>query len=1037
MTERKDGLYDELITNHVSDEIQNFAFVNSEPVKGEPLDGYILQLLVDSIDGTLSSYSKDADKIKLANEILKSLGSSQRIEDTEKANRLIALVKESKSDRRWVSQEPPMALSKIGLVTNQNTNMSATLNLEMRSSNSVDILMSFVRMKGITLLADELSKLRERNVSVRLLTTVYTGATQKQALDYLVRELGVAVKINYDIDIAHLHAKAWLFGRDTGFSTAYIGSSNISETALTDGMEWNVRLSETSSPEVLDTFRIAFNSYWASEYFEEYDPDHDGQKLADALHLAKARFGGSKNSSDFPLFIPNIDVQPHEHQKKMLEDLELQREVFDRHRNLVVAATGTGKTVLAALDYKNSQKILGYRPSLLFVAHRQEILKQSMSTFKAVLKDGNFGELFVDGKKPSEWRYVFASVQSLASADVKSFPADQFDYIVIDEFHRAAANTYQDILDHFKPKELLALTATPERGDGKRVQDLYFDGVITSELRLWDAMERQLLAPFDYFGIAEDTDFTSIEWSKGGYSTSELEKKVTRNDLRDHLLLKQIAKCIPNPAEMKALVFCVGTEHATYISELLVSQGIKARALSGSNSDSERTKAINDLAQGQLNAIVTVDIFNEGVDIPEVDSVIMLRPTESSVVFLQQLGRGLRRHPNKESVVVLDFIESHRSEFRMDKKFEALTGLAPGQLSKQVELGFPMLPGGMSINLDSIAAQRVLDNIKQQLNYSSSRLQNLAKQLQSQNLNDFLSDSGLDLDEFYGKTSWLQLKVNSGLVKESDLKEGWQELATLGKKFLHIDDQTRINEYSSILKRQEFDAAGIRVVPFQSTSMLFWMLWPDAKLPNIGMVDKASEAFDLLTQYPEVVQEWLEILQEVGKRALSVVAPIQFKVDQLPLQAHATYLRSEILGAVTWARLEGDSGKKTRKAAGHPVGVSFVEELDLDVLFVNLNKAGNSATTKYKDFAQSKVDFHWESQNATADDSKTGERYINQPISKHDVLICVRESEGGFKILGLADLAQHKGSKPIQIVWKLRTPMDVVTYELAAAFKVS
>lgn len=1036
MTERKDGLYDELITNHVSDEIQNFAFVNSEPVKGEPLDSYILQLLVDSIDGTLSSYSKDADKIKLANQILQSLGSSQRIEDAEKAKRLIALVKESKSDRRWVDKEPPMTLSKMGLVTNQKTNMSATINLEMRSSNSVDILMSFVRMKGITLLADEFSKLRERNVPVRLLTTVYTGATQKQALDYLVRELGVSIKINYDIDIAHLHAKAWLFGRDSGFSTAYIGSSNISETALTDGMEWNVRLSETSSSEILDAFRVSFNSYWASEYFEEYEPDRDGQKLIDALDLAKARFGGSKNSSDFPLFIPNIDVQPHEHQRKMLEDLELQREVFDRHRNLIVAATGTGKTVLAALDYKNSQEFLGYRPSLLFVAHRQEILKQSMSTFKAVLKDGNFGELFVDGKKPSEWRHVFASVQSLASADVKSFPGDQFDYIVIDEFHRAAANTYQNILDHFKPKELLALTATPERGDGKRVQDLYFDGVITSELRLWDAMERKLLAPFDYFGIAEDTDFTSIEWSKGGYSTSELEKKVTRNDLRDHLLLKQIAKCIPNPSEMKALVFCVGTEHATYISELLNSQGIKATALSGANTDADRTKAINDLAQGRLNAIVTVDIFNEGVDIPEVDSVIMLRPTESSVVFLQQLGRGLRRHPNKEAVVVLDFIGSHRSEFRMDKKFEALTGLAPGQLMKQVELGFPMLPGGMSINLDSIASLRVLDNIKLQLNYSHSRLQNLAKQLQSQSLEDFLTDSGLDLDELFVKTGWLELKVSSGLVQESDLEEGWKELASLGKRFLHIDDQKRIKEYSSILRRQEFESAGDRVVSQHTTSMLFWMLWPDAKLPNGVQVKKATEAFDLLSKYPEVVQEWLEILQIVGKRALAVVAPIEFKQDQLPLQAHATYLRAEILGAVTWARLEGDFGKKTTKAYGHQVGASYVEELELDLLFVNLNKDGNSATTKYKDFAQSKVEFHWESQNATADDSEIGKRYINQPISSHDVLICVRESEGGFKILGLADLAQHKGSKPIQIVWKLRIPMDVVTYELAAAFKV-
>lgn len=858
MTERKDGLYDEIITNLVSGEIENFHFKKTELVEGEHLDNYILQLLVGSIDETLSSYSTDAEKIRLANEILKSIGSPQIIDTPEKAKRLIALVKEAKSDKRWVDQEPPMSLSKMGLVTNQKTNMSATLNLEMRSSSSVDILMSFVRMKGITLLSNELSKLRERNVPVRLLTTVYTGATQKQAIDYLVRELDVSVKINYDVDVSHLHAKAWLFSRDTGFSTAYIGSSNISETALTDGMEWNVRLSEIASPEIMDTFRIAFNSYWVSEYFEDYDPDRDGEKLADALDFAKAKFGGTKNNSDFPLFIPNIDVQPHEHQKKMLEDLELQRVVFERHQNLVVAATGTGKTVLAALDYKKSQEKLGFRPTLLFVAHRHEILKQSMSTFKAVLKDGNFGEFLVDGKKPNEWRHVFASVQSLASTDVKTFNADQFDYIVIDEFHRAAAKTYQDILDHFKPKELLALTATPERGDGKRVQDLYFDGVISSELRLWDAMERNLLAPFDYFGIAEETDFTSIEWSKGGYAADQLEQKVIKNDLRDHLLFKQIAKCIPNPAEMKALVFCVGTEHASYIRDLLNSRGIKAVALGGSSKDEERTAAINSLAQGHLNAIVTVDIFNEGVDIPEIDAVIMLRPTESSVVFLQQLGRGLRKHPSKESVVVLDFIGSHRSEFRMDRKYEALTGLAPGQLMRQVELGFPMLPGGMSINLDSIASQRVLENIKQQLNYSSVRLQNLAKQLDSQDLHSFLSDSGLDLDEFYAKTSWLELKVSSGLLAENELAGGWKDLAALGKRFLHIDDQRRIKEYSSILRGEGMKGSGAPTVSSYSVAMLFWMLWPDAKLPNGVQAQKASDAFRILAKYPEVVKEWLD-----------------------------------------------------------------------------------------------------------------------------------------------------------------------------------
>jgi len=358
-----------------------------------------------------------------------------------------------------------------------------------------------------------------------------------------------------------------------------VGSSNISGTALTDGLEWNVRLSQVASPALLEQFEQAFNAYWTSDIFEPYNPEEDGEKLSEALAFAKSKFSGTGNSSQPLLFMPNLDVLPREHQIKMLEDLHTQRTVFGRHKNLVVAATGTGKTVLAALDYKAMQIELGYKPSLLFVAHRQEILNQSISTFRAVLKDGQFGELFVGGKKPTEWRHVFASVQSLSAKDIESFEPGQFDYVVIDEFHHAAAKTYTDILEHLQPKELLALTATPERGDGKRVQDLFFGGTISSELRLWDALDRQLLAPFDYFGIAEETDFTGIDWSNGKYSSKGLEEKVTRNDLRDRLVLNQIQKHVTDPSSMKALVFCVGLEHANYIGDLLNKHGTESLGL--------------------------------------------------------------------------------------------------------------------------------------------------------------------------------------------------------------------------------------------------------------------------------------------------------------------------------------------------------------------------------------------------------------------------------------------------------------------------
>lgn len=1042
MEERQDGLYDQLITNLISDDISNFHQVTREVVKDERLQGYLVQLLSKSANQSFSELDSDEEKIGLANKVLEELGSHERLLELGKAERLIALVRQATSDNRWVARSPSTPLSQLGLITNSNhrLNMSSELKLEMRSSNSVDILMSFVKKKGISILADELGKLRERGVRVRLLTTVYTGATEKAALDLLTNDLGVQVKINYNADQSHLHAKAWLFRRTTGFSTAFVGSSNISGTALTDGLEWNVRLSQVASPSILAQFEQAFESYWISDMFEAYDPQADGDKLLDALAFAKSKFSGSATDNQSLLFMPNLDVSPREHQIKMLEDLQTQRTVFDRHKNLVVAATGTGKTVLAALDYKAMQLSLGYKPSLLFVAHRQEILNQSISTFRAVLKDGSFGELLVGGNKPTEWRHVFASVQSMSAKDVKSFEPGQFDYVVIDEFHHASAKTYTDILNYLVPKELLALTATPERGDGKRVQDLFFEGVIATELRLWDALDRQLLAPFDYFGIAEETDFTSIDWSNGKYSARGLEEKVTRNDIRDRLVLNQIQKYVTDPTAMKALVFCVGLEHAAFIGELLTSHGLKSVVLTGNSTDSERGNGILELAAGRINVIVTVDIFNEGVDIPEVDTVIMLRPTESSVVFQQQLGRGLRKSPGKDSVTVLDFIGTHRTEFRMDKKFEALTGLLPGQLKSQVELGFPNLPGGISINLDSVASARVLENIKAQLNYSSKRLISLATKANTSSLTKFLSDTGLDLNSLYARMSWFELRLQSGLIGAADATPEASLLSKKSSRFLHIDDQFRIRGYSAILSgtldSQSFSENEANTLK----SMLFWSLWPDAKLPSGKIAGSYAEGFRELSRYPRVIEEMLEVLEIVGKSALAPVAKIQFKKRDLPIMAHASYLRDELLGAVGWAYLEDVDGS-IRKAKGHQVGVEYLKELDLDLFFVNLSKDAKkfTETTRYKDFALSKELFNWESQNKDSDESNAGKRYINQGLTRHDVLLCVREkSDGGaFKVLGLADYNGHTGSRPLEIQWRLRIPLDVETYDLAAAFKVS
>lgn len=406
-------------------------------------------------------------------------------------------------------------------------------------------------------------------------------------MDRLVREFGAEVKVNYEIRSTRLHAKAWLFRRETGFNTAYVGSSNLSKAALLDGLEWNVRLSSVATPRVLEKFEATFEAYWDDPAFESYDPDEDGERLAEAL----ARAGGKRSGDDLKINLSGLEVQPFPHQRDMLERLRVEREIRHHHENLLVAATGTGKTVMAALDYRTMRDQRGGElPRLLFVAHRKEILRQSLRTYQEVLADASFGELLHNGQEPRDWTHVFASVQSLNLQRLEQLGPGHFDVIVIDEFHHATANTYRRVLEHFAPTELLGLTATPERMDGLNVQDEFFKGRIAAEMRLWEALEADLLCPFHYFGIPDGTDLTRLRWRSGNYDRDELANVYTADDGQALIVLKQVKDKISNPAAMRALGFCVTKEHAHFMAQQFNKAGLRAAALDSDSSPAERNR---------------------------------------------------------------------------------------------------------------------------------------------------------------------------------------------------------------------------------------------------------------------------------------------------------------------------------------------------------------------------------------------------------------------------------------------------------------
>lgn len=681
-----------------------------------------------------------------------------------------------------------------------------------------------------------------------------------------------------------------------------------------------------------------------------------------------------------------------------------------------MAATGTGKTIIAALDYRRLADPATKRyPKLLFVAHRKEILEQSRRAYQEVLADASFGELYVDGARPERWHHVFASIQSLNSYGVSNLDPAHFDVVVIDEFHHAAAQSYQDILQRLHPQELLALTATPERTDGFDVR-AYFDGRTAAELRLWEALQAGILCPFHYFMASDGTDLSDVRWIRGRYDEEQLTRVYTGNEARARIILRELGDKVLDVHGMRALGFCVGVQHAAYMAAVFNEAGIPAKAVSGDTPRIERETALSDLRAGRLNVIFAADLFNEGVDIPDVDTLLFLRPTESATVFLQQLGRGLRQRPDKPVLTVLDFVGNQRAEFRFDAKLAALTGRPRRRLTGDLEDGFPYLPSGCQIVLDRRAQETVLRSLKTQL---SARWAHLVQQLrasgQDTTLQAFVDESGYSLSDILrrGTKSWTELRRDAGhLQGEPSAIE--TILAKRVRALAHVDDPVRRQAYDALLG----DPRSSCLSPGEErlAEMLFFTLWPDG-----GGHRSIDAGLKELRSTPDLVDEMRAVIELSFDEAERPVWPTPGPLVELPLQVHARYQREEVLAALGYASL-------SRKPNSFREGVLYVPELNVDAFFITLRKTEErfSPTTMYRDYPISQELFHWESQSTTTVRSKTGQRYINGTST---VLLFVREEQrddfgtSPYLYLGPATYVKHRGEKPIAVTWKLQQPM--------------
>lgn len=1021
MSDLPSGLYEILLTELLSERVTTLAAGRDAQLESlrdaEAADRLALHLatVIERAINALPEGDRASVGTQLARHLITNIASAPQLQNLKRLGdvtteqpaeppRLLRAVRGKNPDGSPLHVDIPLIpLLDTTLLTNSpgEPRVGRQILSEIASADRIDVVMAFVRRTGIRPLRDALQRHVDAGRVLRVLTTTYTGSTEAEALD-LLESLGASIRVSYDTSTTRLHAKAWLFHRDSGFSSAYVGSSNLTHSAQEAGLEWNVRVSGARNRSVIDKVAAVFESYWQQQEFEPYERERFVKAIARDI------------SGDGGVWIPPTEIHLHPFQERLLEQIELSR-ANGRHTNLLVAATGTGKTVMAAIDYARLRARLP-RARLLFVAHREEILRQSLATFAHALRDANFGELWVGGKRPTQFEHVFASIQSLDSNGLESLHAEHFDVVIIDEFHHAAAESYKRLLDAVKPKELLGLTATPERSDGLSLLH-HFDGRISAELRLWDAIDQQRLTPFAYYGIADSLDLREIPWRRGrGYDVDGVTKLITANDVWARGILKQFMSHVGSLESVRAMGFCVSVEHARYMARVFGDHGVPCVAVWADTPDQERKDALAKLASGAIQVVFSVDLFNEGVDVPSLNTLLMLRPTDSPVLFLQQLGRGLRRSAGKSICTVLDFVGQHRKEYRFDRKLRALLGGTRSGLREQVEAGFPFLPAGCHMELDRVSSERVLKSIAESVpskwKEKAEELRALALTQASVSLADFLESSGLDLDDIYDNSrSWSELREAAGL---ETLAKGPHEekVRRACGRLLHVDDAERLNTWRGWLRKDMAPHTGalsererhlLRMLVVQCLDQV------DTKAMKLGAAAK------LLWKHVQVRQELVELFDVLAERIPHVTAALA-RYDAVPLRVHAKYSRLEVLAAISAG--DGVDVRTWRE------GVLYSEEIKADMFVFTLDKTRGqfSPTTRYRDYAISRELIHWESQSMTRESSPTGLRYRTHVARGSGILLFARlnADDRAFHFLGPATYVSHVGEQPMAITWRLQ-----------------
>lgn len=1057
------GVYETLISEAIKERLDEKAakgyFIAKEKIDSADSNSFFANYLAEIVSNILKDVRKTktdetiAEQIRRVNEIFQFI---QEKWDVDLTDDMLAIEKDflrgiydtvgmtTAEIEKKATIHPSSGYRVSNLFTGSNRDIS--IDEEMRrdilTADRIDLMVSFILFTGLRLIIDELKEFVKRGGYLRVITTTYMGNSDPKALLRLLelKEYGnVEIKVSYNSSQERLHAKAYLFNRLNGLNTAFIGSSNLSKSAFTKGLEWNLRVTSIENKHIIEKAQASFDSYWNSDNFESVENEDDLKKFEQAIMHERKK---SANASDAPQEIV-VRFERKTHQIKVLEKLQYERTVLNSYRNLIIAATGTGKTAISAFDFKDFNK--EFRKSnkrdarLLFVVHREQILKQARSTFRSVLADGNFGEIWTGNIRPSEYgslEHLFVTVQTFASRidDFKKLGTGYYDYIVIDEVHHAIADTYRKVFEVFTPQILIGLTATPERMDGKQIKPDFNDR-FAAEIRLYDALNQQLLCPFQYFCVTDNSvNLANLTFRGGKYDPSELSNALVCKS-RIEVIDNALNRYLTDPYNVKAVCFCVSINHALFMADML---GKKYRtAAMTSENKNEHNNILNKFVRGEINYLCVVDIMNEGYDIPEIDTVLFLRPTESLTVFLQQLGRGLRTADGKTELTVLDFIAQANKQYDYESRFRALTGGSRKTTEEGIRNGFTFLPRGCSIEMEKVAREHILETVKNNI-FNLKRIRNEIQNFeymtgQILTISNFLNYFDLDAYALYNKGDkcWNGLKRSVGLLKDKPTTLQC-EVEKYIYQLLHINDPDFIAEIKKIAY-SGFKRSVLEDTPSIYIKMLYYNLFY-RKLEKFNKDMGTSfrteiDALYALKDMDSLQQEIIEVLEYIESRINRVIKPL---CDELEFKLYGQYSRDEISIIA-----EGDV---TRGA--YMSGKYNLESEKIQMLFCTINKSDReySAETMYEDYAIDPLTFHWQSQNNTRADSEAGRLYTEQSQNGWRFLLFVRDTKSNvygftnpYYCLGFVDFIDSRGECPMTINWRMRAPIPASIYEIATA----